>query len=282
MLKIVLLILLILILILILAFAISGPFTRRLRTTHYELNSKKIKGEINAVFISDFHNCGNIKKIVGMVDEYSPDLVLFGGDLADRISLDKKSLKLAEILSKKYKCYFAPGNHEYHLESPEDFFEKLENMGITVLEEQLCTVIVNGNKIQICGVYDGEKLSSYGDKTQLETVSDNSNKELYRILLAHFPMYVKSYLRRGFDLILSGHEHGGIVGIPKGNKNENKGLIGHKGFFPRFSGGEYSSHHCTMIVSRGISSMPYNLIVPRFFNRPELVTISIKGIKKNG
>ncbi|MGN0462087.1 MAG: metallophosphoesterase, partial [Ruminococcus sp.] len=92
----------------------------------------------------------------------------------------------------------------------------------------------------------------------------------------------KSYLRRGFDLILSGHEHGGIVGIPKGNKNENKGLIGHKGFFPRFSGGEYSSHHCTMIVSRGISSMPYNLIVPRFFNRPELVTISIKGIEKNG
>ena len=266
----------------IMAFVVCGLFTRRLRTNHYDLYSKKINGEISAVFISDFHNCGNIKKIVGMEDEYSPDLVLFGGDLADRISLDKKSLKLAEILSKKYKCYFAPGNHEYHLESPEDFFEKLENMGITVLEEQLCTVIVNGNKIQICGVYDGEKLSSYGDKTQLETVSNNSNKELYRILLAHFPMYVKSYLRRGFDLILSGHEHGGIVGIPKGNKNENKGLIGHKGFFPKFSGGEYSSHHSTMIVSRGISSMPYNLIVPRFFNRPELVTISIKGIEKNG
>lgn len=274
MLKIVLLILLIL----ILAFVILGLFTRRLRTTHYELTSKKIKGKITAVFISDFHNCGNIKKIVGMVDEYSPDLVLFGGDLADRFSLDEKSIELAEILSKKYKCYFAPGNHEYHLPSPEEFFEKLKNMGITVLEEQLCTVSVKGNKIQICGVYDGEKLSSYGDKTQLETVSNNSNKELYRVLLAHFPMYVKSYLRRGFDLILSGHEHGGIVGIPKGNK----GLIGHKGFFPRFSAGEYSSHHCTMIVSRGISSMPYNLIIPRFFNRPELVTISIKGIEKNG
>ena len=275
-------IILLALIIFIVAFVVCGLFTRKLRTTHYELYSKKIKGEISAVFISDFHNCGNIKKIVNLVDEYPPDLVLFGGDLADRISLDKKSLKLAEILSKKYKCYFAPGNHEYHLESPEEFFEKLENMGITVLEEQLCTVIVNGNKIQICGVYDGEKRSSYGDKTQLETVSNNSNKELYRILLAHFPMYVKSYLRRGFDLILSGHEHGGIVGIPKGNKNENKGLIGHKGFFPKFSGGEYSSHHSTMIVSRGISSMPYNLIVPRFFNRPELVTISIKGIEKNG
>ena len=275
-------IILLALIIVIVAFVVCGLFTRKLRATHYELNSKKIKGEISAVFISDFHNCGNIKRIVNLVDEYSPDLVLFGGDLADRISQDKKSLKLAENLSKNYKCYFAPGNHEYHLPSPEEFFEKLKNMGITVLEEQICTVMVNGNKIQICGVYDGEKLSSYGDKTQLQTVSDNSNKELYRILLAHFPMYVKSYLRRGFDLILSGHEHGGIVGIPKRNKNENKGLIGHSGFFPKFSGGEYSSRHCTMIVSRGVSSMPYNLIIPRFFNRPELVTISIKGTDKNG
>lgn len=275
-------IILLALIIFIVAFVVCGLFTRKLRTTHYELNSKKIKGAISAVFISDFHNCGNIKRIVNLVDEYSPDLVLFGGDLADRLSLDKKSLEFAEILSKKYKCYFAPGNHEYYLPSPEEFFEKLKNMGITVLEEQLCTLSVKGNKIQICGVYDGEKLSSYGDKTQLQTVSDNSNKELYRILLAHFPMYVKSYLRRGFDLILSGHEHGGIVGIPKGSKSENKGLFGHSGFFPKFSGGEYSSHHCTMIVSRGVSSMPYNLIIPRFFNRPELVTISIKGTDKNG
>ncbi|MGN0477688.1 MAG: metallophosphoesterase [Ruminococcus sp.] len=275
-------IILLALIIFIVAFVVCGLFTRKLRTTHYDLYSKKIKGKISAVFISDFHNCGNIKRIVNLVDEYSPDLVLFGGDLADRLSLDKKSLELAEILSKKYKCYFAPGNHEYYLPSPEKFFENLKNMGITVLEEQICTVVVNGNKIQICGVYDGEKLSSYGDKTQLQTVSDNSNKELYRILLAHFPMYVKSYLRRGFDLILSGHEHGGIVGIPKGDKSEKKGLIGHSGFFPKFSGGEYSSHHCTMIVSRGVSSMPYNLIIPRFFNRPELVTISIKGTDKNG
>ncbi|MGN0459285.1 MAG: metallophosphoesterase [Ruminococcus sp.] len=269
-------------LIVILAFVICGLFTRRLRTTHYDLHSKKIKGKISAVFISDFHNCGNIKRIVSFVDEYSPDLVLFGGDLADRISQDKRALQLAKILSKKYKCFFAPGNHEYHLESPENFFVSLKNMGVTVLEEQICTVKVNGNRIQICGVYDGEKLSSYCDRTQLETVSDNSNRELYRILLAHFPMYVKSYLRRGFDLILSGHEHGGIVGIPKGNKGENRGLFGHSGFFPKFSGGEYSSHHCTMIVSRGVSSMPYNLIIPRFFNRPELVTLTIKGIEKNG
>ena len=103
-------IILLALIIVIVAFVVCGLFTRKLRATHYELNSKKIKGEISAVFISDFHNCGNIRKIVGMVDEYAPDLVLFGGDLADRLSLDKKSLELAEIFSKKYKCFFAPGN----------------------------------------------------------------------------------------------------------------------------------------------------------------------------
>ena len=71
--------------------------------------------------------------------------------------------------------------------------------------------------------------------TQLKKVNYNSDKENYRILLAHFPIYAKSYFRYKFDLILSGHEHGGMISLP----HKDKGLIGHKGFFPTFSGGEY-------------------------------------------
>ena len=37
----------------------------------------------------------------------------------------------------------------------------------------------------------------------------------YEILLAHNPVFAKTYLKWGADLILSGHLHGGIVRVPK-------------------------------------------------------------------
>ena len=113
--------------------------------------------------------------------------------------------------------------------------------------------------------------------TQLKNVNYNSNKENYRILLAHFPIYAKSYFRYKFDLILSGHEHGGMISLP----HKDKGLIGHKGFFPTFSGGEYVKENSVLLVSRGISYPKYNYILPRLFNNPELVVINIKGLNKD-
>lgn len=261
-------------LIVVVFVAISDIKFKKIRNVTYTVESKKIKNSVKAVFVSDFHNCGDIGEIVRRIKSISPDVVFIGGDLFDRISGCEKGFELANVLAKNYSCYFAPGNHEYGLKNPEENLAKLEEIGVKVFEDKVEKVVINGNKIDICGVYDGEKLSKNSMAKQLKNVNYNSNRENYRILLAHFPIYAKSYFRYKFDLVLSGHEHGGMISLPK----KEKGLVGHKGFFPKFSGGKYVKKNSVLIVSRGVSYPKYNYIIPRLFNNPELVVINIKGL----
>ena len=82
---------------------------------------------------------------------------------------------------------------------------------------------------------------------------------------------MKRYQKYDFDLVLSGHAHGGqwrIPGILNGLYVPNQGL------FPKYAGGRYDYEGGTMIVSRGLAreSTP----IPRIFNRPEVVIVDVK------
>ena len=72
----------------------------------------------------------------------------------------------------------------------------------------------------------------------------------------------------GFNLVLSGHAHGGQFRIPLVG-----GIIAPgQGFFPKYDAGEYKKGRTTMIVSRGIG----NSIIPvRINNHPELIVTNI-------
>ena len=75
-----------------------------------------------------------------------------------------------------------------------------------------------------------------------------------------------------FDLVVSGHAHGGQWRIPF----VNIGLVApDQNLFPKYISGLYELNNgVKMIVSRGLAreSTP----APRFFNHPELVIIDIE------
>ena len=96
--------------------------------------------------------------------------------------------------------------------------------------------------------------------------------DVFKILLAHRPKMFPLYSEYGFDLVLSGHAHGGQVRLPFAD-----GLIApNQGFFPEYTSGEYKRGNCTMIVSRGLG----NSIIPqRLFNHPEIVVLTLSKEK---
>lgn len=101
----------------------------------------------------------------------------------------------------------------------------------------------------------------------MEHVPDNG---LYTILLAHRPEWIDLYGTYDFDLVLSGHAHGGQWRLP--------GLINgvfapDQGMLPKYAGGKYGVNGTTMIVSRGLARESTS--VPRIFNRPELVVVDL-------
>ena len=84
----------------------------------------------------------------------------------------------------------------------------------------------------------------------------------------------------GFDLVLSGHMHGGHVRIPgiggvAAPRTSWQG--GDNILFPRYFGGRFENDGTTMIVNRGLGNP---MIIPRVFNRPELVVITLKSKEK--
>ena len=88
------------------------------------------------------------------------------------------------------------------------------------------------------------------------------------MLLSQRPERTECYRDSGFDLVVSGHAHGGQVRLP-GMIN---GLFApHQGAFPDYAGGLYALGSTTLVVSRGLCR---NLL-PRVFNPPELVALDL-------
>ena len=80
---------------------------------------------------------------------------------------------------------------------------------------------------------------------------------------------------KGFDLVLSGHAHGGQWRLPK---LLDQGLYApDQGIFPKYTSGQYSYDSTTHIISRGLARPVRMIFIPRIFNRPELSVIKING-----
>ena len=134
---------------------------------------------------------------------------------------------------------------------------------------------VEDTRVQIFGVDDGQG----GKKKQLSEIAYAGSKrtdDIFSILAIHVPNGVESYLHYGFDLMLSGHTHGGQIIIP-GVLN---GLYAPgQGVFPKYGGGRYDFGKQTMIISRGLSQRP--LWLPRLGNPPELCFVTLKPVSDN-
>ena len=241
--------------------AISFP----LRTVRYTLVSRKVSKKVRIVQISDLHSCSygkDMKNLINAVDAAEPDIIVLTGDIFDNRTDNKNSDTLLKAIAKKYPCYYVSGNHEYWGNMWDTLSRRAESLGITVLQGE--NVDIDG--ITICGA---SAKSDIGDSVKV--CADNADTDSFNVLLAHFPENIDFYRSFGkFDLVLSGHAHGGQWRLPP----FINGLYAPgQGFFPKYAGGRYDFDDTTFIVSRGLSRTMEHF--PRIFNNPELVVIDI-------
>ena len=238
-----------------------------LKPIHYNVHSKKINS-LKIVFISDLHDCSYGGKdqsgIFREIEKAKPDLVLFGGDVIDTESNMENALTLMKMTVEKYPCAYTAGNHEEWRDDEEEFFEKVIKLDIPVLNGDFTEFEINSQKIRVYGV-----IESYEMLKEIKT-----ENEYYNILLLHQPEQFPRYIDN-FDLILSGHAHGGQWRIPfildQGLYAPNQGL------FPDYTTGQYKYGNCTHIISRGLARPHRMIFIPRIFNRPELSVIDISS-----
>lgn len=241
--------------------AISFP----LRTVRYTLVSRKVSKKVRIVQISDLHSCSygkDMKNLISAVDAAEPDIIVLTGDIFDNRTDNKNSDTLLKAIAQKYPCYYVSGNHEYWGNMWDTLSRRAESLGVTVLQGE--NVDIDG--ITICGA---SAKSDIGDSVKV--CADNADADSFNVLLAHFPEKIDFYRSFGkFDLVLSGHAHGGQWRLPP----FINGLYAPgQGLFPKYAGGRYDFDDTTFIVSRGLSRTMEHF--PRIFNNPELVVIDI-------
>ncbi len=214
---------------------------------------------------------GNQAVLIQKIRENRPDLIVITGDLIDAFHYDAMSWRdLCTQLPDIAPIYFVSGNHEWWAGNFQEVSEFLIKNHIHVLQNSSEEVTIRGRSIVIAGIDDpaannGDARAYKKSVSQLGATIENAR---YTVLLAHRPEFFKNYDKAGFDLVLSGHAHGGQIRLPILG-----GLVApNQGIFPKYTAGLYTGAHTKMIVSRGLG----NSIFPqRIFNRPEIVVVDI-------
>lgn len=245
----------------------------RLILRTYTVASPKLTAEVRFAVVTDFHSSDNADDVVAMVASCAPDAVLLVGDLFDDDTQNRppeRTLSLMRQLSAQYPCYYVSGNHEAWTGEMDALYQQTEDAGVTVLRMSSGVLTVRGQRIALCGIPDPYEMVFSGapdTEEQIRQALEDVDSADFTVLLAHRPELLAKYAQFPFDLVVSGHAHGGQVRIP-GVLN---GLYApNQGWFPKLAGGAYTQDGTTLIVSRGLA---VRTRLPRIFNRPEVVLV---------
>lgn len=261
---------LILCVIVILLYIISG-FYNPLVLTRYDYTSSKVPEGFDGyriVHISDFH-CKEFgdgeSDLIAMIRNAEPDLILFTGDsIDDEHSLDNYRDLITGIYDVA-PIYYVNGNHEYDASAPLAEMKELnEKYQVHDLNDASVVVEHNGDSILLSGL--DFRLTMRGLRNNI----DYANTTMFNILLYHGTDKFDGIAPYNYDLVLSGHTHGGIVCLPFIG-----GIISNqKELFPKYDSGVYTSGLSTMISSRGLGDAS----IPRFHNPREVICITLHHI----
>lgn len=250
---------------------------QRMLVRAYSVEAAEITAPVRLAVVADFHGCDygpEARRLLDAIEAEEPDAVLLVGDIYDDDMPWKASDELLKALAAQYPCYYVTGNHEYWSNEIEEICRRVSSVGAVVLNMDCDVLTIQGQRISLCGVPDPYAMVYAGapeTEVQLAKTMAQAEPDTFTILLAHRPELIDQYAAVGFDLVVSGHAHGGQVRIPwllNGLYAPNQGC------FPDYAGGKYQVGDTTLIVSRGLARESTR--IPRVFNRPELVIVTLE------
>lgn len=267
--------------------------------TNYTIFNDRIRSDIRIALVTDLHE-RRCLDIVNILKEQQPDIIAVAGDTLERYEAEKfkpnirkrknplrrilmtlvyyinhllmktigrnntnnpqNSYQFLRQASAIAPVFMSLGNHEENL--TEEDYQLIREYGIHLLDNEDYETAVRNNFMIIGG------LSSHDyDEAWLYRFS---KKDGFRLLLCHEPELYKDLASdMHFDLVLSGHNHGGQVRI------FGKGLVSSGGkLFPKYDRGVFDN---CLVVSAGCSN---TVSVPRWGNPREVVIVTLTNKKE--
>ncbi|MCR4956036.1 MAG: metallophosphoesterase [Lachnospiraceae bacterium] len=251
----------------------------------YNIHSDKITTAKKIAFLSDLHGKTFGDRLINTLQKEQPDFILIGGDVISK----KRSVEMdympefLEQISKIAPVYYCFGNHETTIDaviSKEDeeyekrflfYLEKISHYNIHLLRNEAVEV---GNDLLLLGLelpvdYFGKEDPLDLTKEAMEELLPPVNTKRFQILLAHHPRFGDVYGLGNYDLVLSGHTHGGLIRFPVVGSIISTELT----LFPKYDGGFYCLNNETpFVVSKGLGTHTFHI---RVNDRAEVVMLHI-------
>lgn len=259
----------------------------------YKLSCNYSKKDVQIAVVADLHD--SLDSMISLIDkDIKPNYILIPGDLlyaggknhsiyehipesGQHLKNSKNALSFLGEAVKIAPVIYSTGNHELYFDNEDRAL--LSDLGVYFLDDdyQRFDNLVFGGLSSPYKIFADTGLvhTKEEHKRRWNMVYENVNtcwleqfekQEGYKILLCHHPEFYEPFLkdRKGIDLILSGHAHGGQIRL------FGRGLYAYgQGFFPKYTKGIYEDK---LIVSAGLSNTSK---IPRFGNPTELVFVHL-------
>lgn len=258
----------------------------QLEVSRYRLSFKKLPREFDGlkiVHLSDLHNkkygFGDSELYFAIMKE-SPDLIFMTGDMISHAGENREDFfMLVEKLSQQIPIFYVNGNHECSDLGEEGFAEmtkRFADAGVFCLDNTSVTLYRGKSALNLCGLcytaeyYKGVRQYKFNwnefTLDEMKKFCGEKPSGDFTVLLAHNPLDFDVHAQWGADLSFGGHIHGGFIRLPI-----VKGIISPElRLFPKYKEGVYTKGRSALVVSRGLGRI-------RFFNPPELVTVTLKS-----
>lgn len=211
--------------------------------------------------LSDLHvdmNREAMQQVEALVRSLQYDVCVLTGDFRGRTfgPFGDTLEQMASITSAlKGPLYGVLGNHDTIAMVP-----GLEEMGIRMLLNERDVIERGSERIHLVGIDDAHFYQS----DNIEMAVAGIPREEFSILISHTPEVYRDAARAGFDVMISGHTHGGQICLPGGIPITLDSRL------PRHMGaGPWKYGHLSGYTSVGAGSS----VVPVRFNCPPEVTL---------
>lgn len=232
--------------------------------------------------ISDLHGAvfgRDNQRLEQMIMALEPDILCITGDMVHKFSDSGDAfINLVSALDDQLVKLFVTGNHEmvqrklggYERLNRSVMYRKLENHNVHILNGT--TYIPPGLPIAFSGIDDDfEHYEGAGFNEEDFIPGDHlpmPNQGFLNVALIHRPNYFRSVADYGYQLMLSGHTHGGVIRLGRGGV-----LSPDMKFFPEFDKGLFHRGGSYLHVTSGLGlAKP----IPRIDNRPEIVLLILR------
>ena len=213
------------------------------------------------VQLSDLHvemSEAAMERVIDLLGEAHYDVCVLTGDYRGRTCgpYDTTLAGMARVRAGlKDPIYGVLGNHDTICMVP-----GLEAMGIRMLLNESAVIERGGQRLHLGGIDDAH---FYG-MDNIEKAAAAIPHDEFSILISHTPEVFRQAARADFNLLLSGHTHGGQICLPGGFPITLDSIL------PRFMGsGPWKYHDMVGYTSVGAGSS----VVPVRFNCPPEITL---------